>query len=103
MSGKKRHTASSMGGSEAALTQISHSYYFITRILVLKFVNKGVLFFRKSRIRIFLEKGGILGLTSVNLEKKSVNFDAQCFIVKKGGSFGLKSQCLLQKGRFIFV
>ncbi len=48
-----------------------HPYYFTTRNLVLKFVNKGY-FLRKSWIRIFLEKGGILVLTSLNLEKKGL-------------------------------
>ncbi len=48
-------------------TQLPHSYYFTTRNLVLKFVNKGD-FLRKSWIRIFLEKGGILVLTFLNLE-----------------------------------
>ncbi len=48
---------------------------------------------RKSRIRIFLEKGSILVLTSMNLEK-GVNFDVQCFTVKKGVDLGLKVSVL---------
>ncbi len=54
-----------------SMSQLPQSYYFTTRILVLKFMNKGV-FLRKSRIHIFLEKEGILVLTSVNLDKKGV-------------------------------
>ncbi len=48
-------------------------------------------FFRKSRIRIFLEKEDILVLTSVNLEKKGGNFDVQCFTVKMGFIWAEKS------------
>ncbi len=66
-------------------------------------------------IRIFLEKGGILVLASMNLEEKGVNFDvvfyrekggsfglkSQCFTVKRGVHFGLKSQCFIaKKGSF---
>ncbi len=53
--------------------QLPRSFYFTTCILVLKFVNNEV-FLRKSRIRIFLEKGGILVLNFVNLEKKRLFF-----------------------------
>ncbi len=45
-------------------------------------------FLRKSRIRIFLKKGGILVLTSVNFEKKRFNFYVQCFTVTKGVYLG---------------
>ncbi len=38
-------------------------------------------------IRIFIEKGGILVLTSLNLEKKGLIF-VQCFILKKGVHLG---------------
>ncbi len=42
-------------------------------------------FLRKSRLRIFLEKGGILVLTSMNLEKNGLIF--MLIYHKKGGSF----------------
>ncbi len=73
---------------------------FTTHILVLKFVNKGV-FLRKSRIRIFLEKGIIFVLTTVNLEKNGLFFMSCVLSIKYGGSFRLKSQCFITKrGRF---
>ncbi len=49
--------------------QLPHSYYFTTRILVLKFVNKGV-FFEEIQDFHFHRKRGILVLTSLNLEEK---------------------------------
>ncbi len=51
--------------------QVPHSYYFTTRILVLKFANKGV-FFEEIQDSHFHRKGGILVFTSVNLEKKGL-------------------------------
>ncbi len=57
-------------------------------------------FLRKSRICFFLEKGGILVLTSVNLEKKGLILMSSV-LYEKGGSFRLKSQCLPQKRGFI--
>ncbi len=102
--------------------QLPHSYYFTTHILVLKFVNKGV-FFEEIQDFIFLEKGGILVLTSVNLVKNGLilmssvlpckrGFIRACVLPQKGGSFWteksvlsrkrghfeLKSQFLPQKG-----
>ncbi len=62
--------------------QLPHSYYFITRILVLKFVNKGV-FFEEIQDSNFPRKRGILVLTSMNLEKRVV-FDVHCFTMKRG-------------------
>ncbi len=52
----------------------------------------------KSGIRIFLEKGCILVITSVNLETKGVNFDVQCFTMKRGVHLGWKVSVLAQKG-----
>ncbi len=45
-------------------------------------------FFRKSRIRIFVENGGILVLTFVNFGEKGVTFDVQCFTMKRWGHLG---------------
>ncbi len=91
-------------------SQLPHSYYFTRRILVLKFVNKGV-FFEEIRIRIFLEKGGILVLTSMNLEKKGLFFmssvlpwkggfiwaNKSVFYLKEGGSFWTQKSVLHRK------
>ncbi len=58
------------------------------------------IFFRKSRICIFLEKGGILVLTSVTLEKKGVILMSSV-TTKKGVHFWLKTQCFIaKKGSF---
>ncbi len=51
---------------------------------------------RKSRIRIFLEKGGILVIPSVNVEKRGY-FWCTVFYREKGGSFGLKSHYFTTK------
>ncbi len=70
-------------------------------------------FFRNSRICIFLEEGGILVLTSVNLEKKGLFFmssvlwwkrgfiwtDKSVFNHKKGGSFWTEMSVLYRKKR----
>ncbi len=64
--------------------QLPHTYYFTTHILVLKFVNKVVFWGGKSRIHIFLEKGGILVLTFMNLEKNGL-FLISSFLPWKGG------------------
>ncbi len=91
--------------------QLPHSYYFTTRILVLKFANKGC-FLRKSRIHIFLEKRDILVLNSLNLEKKGLILMSSvycengihlgwkvCFTTKKGGFIlDWKVRVLLRKG-----
>ncbi len=97
--------------------------------LVLKFANKRFFFFRKSRIRIFLEKGGYFGThlckigekglilmssvlpwnrSSFGLKSQSfttkkwvLGLKSQCFIAKRG-RFELKSQCFATKKRVIF-
>ncbi len=92
-------------------TQLPHSYYFITRILVL---IKGYLL-RKSRIRIFLEKEGIFSTDLCKFGEKGVNCDNQCFTyslvigklasspwrvcftLKRGVHLGWKVSILLQK------
>ncbi len=86
------------GRDWVVLFQLPHSHYFTTRILVLKFTNKGVLF-EEIKDSHFPRKGGILVLISMNLEKKGANFDVQCFTVKRvfSCSFGLKSQCFTTK------
>ncbi len=75
-------------------TQLPHLYYFKTHILVLKFV-------RKSRIRIFLVKVGILVLTSLDLEKKGLNLMYSVLLWKKGVHCGWKVSVLPQKRGFI--
>ncbi len=54
-------------------------------------------FFRKSRIRIFLEKGGYFGTPLREFEEKGVNFYVSVLLWKWRGTFGLKSQCLSTK------
>ncbi len=95
--------------------QLPHSYYFTKSILVLKFANKGVFCFRKSWIHIFLEKGGILVLTSVNLEKKGLILmssvlpwkkvfiwaEKAVFYHKKGGSFSTEKLVFYRKKVFV--
>ncbi len=56
---------------EGPRSQLPHSYYFTTRILFLKFTNKGV-FFEEIQDSHFPRKGGILVLTSMNLEKEGL-------------------------------
>ncbi len=103
---------------------VPHSYYYTTCILVLKFTNKRV-FFEEIKDSHFRKKGGILVLTSQNLEKKGLilspmfyhekrvhwgifwysppriwrkrlNFEPNVLPWKKG-SLGLKSQCFIMK------
>ncbi len=50
----------------------------------------------KSKIRIFLEKGGILVLTSVNLAKNRLIL-MSVFHCENEGTFELKSQCFSAK------
>ncbi len=64
-------------------SSLTHTYYFITSILVRKL--------RKSRIRI-PGKRGYFGTHLLEFGEKGVNFDVLCFTVKRC-SFGLKSQC----------
>ncbi len=87
-----------------------HSYYFTTRILVLKFVNKGV-FFEEIQDSHFPRKRGYFGTHLREFGEKGVNFEVQCFTVKrgfiwaeksvfycqKGVHFGLTSQCFISK------
>ncbi len=77
-------------------SQLPHSYYFITHILVLKFTNKGV-FFEEIQDSHFLRKRGYFGTHLREFGEKGGNFDVQCFTMKRGGSFGLKVCVLPQK------
>ncbi len=102
-------------GQHTIGSQLPHSYYFTTRILVLKFVNKGV-FFEEIQNSHFPRKGGHFGTHIREFGEKGVNFDVQCFTVKmgvhlvwkvkcfttkKGVHFALKSQCFTtKKGSF---
>ncbi len=74
--------------------QLPHSYYFTTRILVLKFVNKGV-FFEEIPDSYIPRKRGYFGTHIREFGEKRVNYDVQCFNVKIGVHFGLKSQCFI--------
>ncbi len=76
--------------------QLPHSYYFTTCILVLKLVNKGI-FFEEIQDSHFHRKGGSFGTHLHECGEKRVIFYVQCFTVKRGGSFGLKSQCFTTK------
>ncbi len=82
--------------------QLPYSYYFNTCILVLKFLNKGV-FFEEIQDSHFPRKikRRYFGTHLLKFREQGVNFDVQCFIVKRGGSFGLKSQCFTTKRGFI--
>ncbi len=70
--------------------QLPHSYYFTTRILVLKFMNK-VVFFEEIQDSHFPRKREYFGTHLREFGEKGVNFDVQCF------SFGLKIQCFTAK------
>ncbi len=84
-------------------SQLFLSYYFTTRILVLKFVNKGV-FFEEIQDSHFSRNRDILVLTSLNLEKNGLILmssvlqwkrviiwtEKSVFYCKKGGSFWTK-------------
>ncbi len=63
-------------------TQLPHSYYFTTRILVLKFTNKGV-FFEEIQDSHFPRKRGYFSTHLREFEEKGVNFDVQCFFTVK--------------------
>ncbi len=87
-----RHTYFSSGSLKP---QLPHSYYFTTRILVLKFVNKGV-FFEEIQDSHFPRKGGIL-------VEKGVIFYVQCFTVKRVVHLGWKVSVKgILKGFYIF-
>ncbi len=80
--------------------QLPHSYYFTTRILVLKFANEGV-FFEEIQDLHFPRKNGYFSTHLLEVGEKGVNCDVQCitgkrvfiwveksvFYLKKGGSF----------------
>ncbi len=75
------------------ISKLPHSYYFTTRILFLKFVNKGV-FFEEIQDSHFPRKREYFG---THLGDKGVIFDVQCFTVKRGIHLGWKVSVLLQK------
>ncbi len=77
-------------------TLLTHSYYFTIGILVLKFLNKGV-FFEKIQDSHFPRKRGYFSTHLHECGVKGVNFDVQCFTVKKGVHLGWKIGVLLQK------
>ncbi len=76
--------------------QLPHSYYFTTCILVLKFVNKGV-FLEDIQDLHFPRKRGYFGTHLLEFGEKTVNFDVQCFTVKKGVHLRWKVSVLSQK------
>ncbi len=76
--------------------QLPHSYHFTTRILVLKFVNKRV-FFKEIQDSHFPRKKGYFGTHLIEFGEKGVNFDVQCFTVKKGVHLGWKVSVLPEK------
>ncbi len=92
------------------VTQLPHSYYFTTRILVLTFVNKGI-FFEEIQDSHFLRKRRYFGTHLREFGGKCVIFYVQHFTVKrgvhlgwqvrvyhkKGVHFGLKSPCFIAK------
>ncbi len=78
-------------------SQLSHSYYFTTCILVLKFVNKGV-FFEEIQDSNFPRKRGYFGTHLREFGEKGVIFDVQCFTVKRGVHLGWQDSILQQKG-----
>ncbi len=77
------------------MAQLPHSYYFTTRILVLKFANKGV-FFEEIQDSHFPRKMGYFGTHLREFGEKGVNFD-EVFYCENGDSFLLKSQCFTAK------
>ncbi len=100
--------------AESCTPQLPHSYYFTTRILGLKFMNKGVFFeevqdlhFPRKRgyfgtyLREFGEKGVILYVQFLPWKGGSFGLKSQCFTAKKVVHFGLKNQCFIaKKGSF---
>ncbi len=67
--------------------QLPHSYYFPTCILVLKFANKGV-FFEEMQDSHFPRKIRYFGTHFREFGEKGVNFDVQCFTMKKRVHWG---------------
>ncbi len=78
------------------MSQLPHSYYFTICILVLKFANKGV-FFEEIQDSHFPRKRGYSGTHLRECGEKGVNFDVQCFTLKKRVHLGWKVSVLLQK------
>ncbi len=76
--------------------QLPHSYYFTTRILVLKFANKGV-FFEEIQDSNFPRKRGYFGTHLCEFGGQWVKFDVQCFTVKKRFHLGWKVSVLSWK------
>ncbi len=64
-------------------SQLPHSYYFTTCILVLKFTNKGV-FFEEIQDSHSPRKRGYFGTHLLEFGIKGDNFHFQCFTLKKG-------------------
>ncbi len=81
-------------------SQLPHSYYFTTHILVLKFANKGV-FFEEIQDLHFHRKRVYFGTHVGEFGGKGVNFDVQCFTVKKGVHLDWNITVLPQKRGFI--
>ncbi len=86
-------------GESREMAQLPHSYYFTTRILVLKFENKGV-FFEEIQDSYFPTKRGYFGTRLLEFGEKGVFFMSSV-LPWKGDSFGLKSQCFTAKKGFI--
>ncbi len=82
------------------MAQLHHSYCFTTRILVLKFVNKGV-FLEEIQDSYFPWKRGYFGIHLRELGEKGVTFEVQCFTMKRRVHLGWKVSVLLQKRGFI--
>ncbi len=105
--------------------QLPHSYYFTTRILVLKFTKKGVFmgkiqdshFPRKREYFMNVDKKGLILMSSILLWKwgfiwaeksvfcwkKGLIFDWKVSVLSwKRGCFELKSQCFAAKKGVIF-
>ncbi len=77
-------------------SQLPHSYYFTTHILVLKFVNEGV-FFEEIQDWHFPRKREYFG-THLREFWEKVNFYVQCFTVKKGFIWAEKSVFYCKRG-----
>ncbi len=78
-------------------SQLPHSYYFTTSILVLKFANKEV-FFKGIQNWLFPRKRGYFCTHLHEFGEKGVNFDAQCLLWKWGFISAEKSVFYCKKG-----
>ncbi len=83
--------------SNMCITQLPHSYYFNTCILVLKFLNKGV-FFEEIQHSNFPIKRVYFGTHLREFGEKWVICYVQCFTVKRGFIWAEKSLFYLKKG-----